>query len=43
LAFEGNNVVECHMGGYSDYVAAKKSKLPPAPKKSSENIQKTIK
>lgn len=36
LAFEGNTLVECHMGGYSDYVAAKKSKLPPAPKKSSE-------
>ena len=36
LAFEGNTVVEGYMGGYSDYVAAKKKILPPSPKKSSE-------
>lgn len=36
LAFEGDTVVECHMGGYSDYQAVKKKSLAPAPKKSSE-------
>jgi len=36
LAFEGNTVIEGHMGGYSDYHAAKKKALPAAPKKSSE-------
>jgi len=36
LAFEGDTVVEGYMGGYSDYHAAKKAALKPAPKKSSE-------
>ncbi len=36
LAFEGDTIVEGHMGGYSDYHAAKKSKQAPTPKKSSE-------
>ena len=36
LAFEGNTLVEGHIGGYSDYAATKQKTQAPTPKKSSE-------
>jgi ATP-binding cassette subfamily F protein uup len=39
LAFEGNSIVEAHMGGYSDYQAAKKKAASPVGKKSAAAIK----